>query len=303
MKVSRVAELYGRERNLAEQTRINYVFIAKLYETEMNIQDIEHVTRESLLLWREKLMMRSTSPSTWNSYLRHIGILLKFAESAQIIRNPIDYSIPFSAVTKEKPKTVSLDNIRKVVEYLDSKDCLFKPNWFWSLLVRTLFYTGMRRRQVAGLKWQDIDFEERIIDLRAGFSKTKRSWCIPLPDPVLADLTKLRDRTLELTGDDPRFGERFVFDITLFNTRYKCKGGILPSTISNFFKRLTYLTGVRISAHRMRHTMATELATEGKYKELQQLLGHVNVHTTMKYIHPEISRIRTLVDTLNGTGI
>ena len=303
MKISHVAEIYGRERNLAEQTRVNYIFIAKLYENEMKIHDIEHVTRESLILWREKLMMRSTSPTTWNSYMRHIGILLKYAASTRIIENPKNYSIPYSAVTFEKPKTVSLDNIRKVAEYLDSEGCQFKPNWFWSLLVRMLFYTGMRRRQIVGLKWQDIDFEERIIDLQAEFSKTRRFWSIPLPTPVLVDLTKLRERTLELTGDDPNFGERFVFDICLFNERYKCRGGINQSTVSNFFKRLSYLTSIRISAHRIRHTMATELATEGKYKELQELLGHANVRTTMKYIHPEISRIRTLVDTLNGTGI
>ena len=303
MKVSIVAKKYGRERNLARQTRINYEIIARLYETEMNVKNIEDVTKESLLLWREKLMMRSTSPSTWNSYLRHIGILLRYAESVDIIREPKNFDIPYTTVTQEKPKTVSLDNIRKIVAYLEADDCRFKPNWFWSLLVRVLFYTGMRRRQITGLMWQDIDFEEKIIDLKAGFSKNKRSWCIPLPDPVVADLRRLRDRTALLTGDDPNFGERFVFDISLFNTRYRCVGGIRQSTVSNFFKRLTYLTGIRISAHRMRHTMATELATQGKYKELQQLLGHVNVHTTMKYIHPEISRIRTLVDTLNDSGV
>ena len=303
MKLSRIAQMYGHERNLAEQSRINYEIIAGLYETEMSIHDVENVTRESLIEWRDVLFSRMISPATWNTYMRHIGILLNFAVTKEIIKNPRNYSVPFTAVYTERPKVVPLDNIRLVISYLEREDCPMEPNWFWSLLVRLLFYTGMRRRQITGLKWSDIDFVKRTIELQAGYSKTMRSWSIPLPEPVFDDLQDLLERTKEIVGDDPEFANRFVFDIGLFNPRYKCKNRIVQTTISNFFKRISEQTGVRISAHKMRHTMATELAAQGKYKELQQLLGHVNVSTTMKYIHPEISRMRSLVETLNSTGI
>lgn len=302
-KVSKIAKEYGEERDLANQSRINYEFIAKLFEKEMKIKQIGQVTGESLVAWREMLKERGTSPSTWNSYLRHIGILLRYAVVKGYIKEPKDYFVPFAQVPFERPKTVSLDNIRKVVKYLECEDCPFKPNWFWSLLVRVLFYTGMRRTQVCGLRWRDIEFDLEIIELRAEYSKTNRSWQIPLPDPVVNDLMYVKARTLELIGKNQNTEDRFVFDIGLFNPRYKCKGKLQPITVSNFFKRVGYATGVEISAHRLRHTMATELAAEGKYKELQQLLGHTNVRTTMKYIHPEVSRIKVLVDTLSSTEI
>ncbi|MDE0310021.1 MAG: site-specific integrase [Acidiferrobacterales bacterium] len=302
-KISTIASEYGEAKDLSDQSRINYEFIARHFEKEMKISDVNQVTGDSLVAWREKLKARGTSPNTWNCYLRHIGIILKYAVAKGYIKNPKDYTIHYAPVPFERPKTLSLDEIRKVVQFLESEDCPFKPHWLWSLLVRTLFYTGMRRTQICGLMWQDIDFEEGIIELRAKYSKTNRSWQIPLPSPVANDLLYLKELTLKQIGDALDFEDRFVFDVGLFNPRYKTEGKLEPQTVSNFFKRVGYATDIQISAHRLRHTMATELAAQGKYKELQMLLGHTNVRTTMKYIHPEMSRVKELIDTLSVTDI
>ena len=303
MKIIELTEMYLRERNLAHYTNIHFRFVAKLFVREMSISEIQLVTNESLICWREKVLSRNSSKSTWNNYLRHFRILLNYAAMKDIIDHAPSMSMLSVTCLEEKPKVVRIEDLRTVIEYLKSERSTFKPSWFWVAMIRTFFYTGMRRRQLAGLRWEHISFADHSIKLVALTSKNKRSWYIPAPMQVFADLDKLRRHTQNLVGDDEQFGNRFVFDIALFNPNYKCEDRITESTISNFFKRLSIKTGVRVSAHRMRHTMATELASKGMYKELQQILGHANVNTTMKYIHPDMTTVRKLLDTLNDTGI
>ena len=303
MKIIELTEMYLRERNLAYYTNIHFRFVARLFVREMSIFEIQLVTNENLICWRGKVLARNSSKSTWNNYLRHFRILLNYAAMKDIIDHAPSMSMLSVACFEEKPKVVRIEDLRKVIEYLKSERSPFKPSWFWVAMVRTLFYTGMRRRQVAGLRWEHISFEDHTIKLVALTSKNKRSWYIPAPMQVIADLDKLRHHTQILVGDEAHFSNKFVFDIVLFNPKYKCKDRITESTVSNFFKRLSIKTGIRISAHRMRHTMATELASKGMYKELQQILGHANVNTTMKYIHPDMTTVRKLLETLNETGI
>lgn len=53
------------------------------------------------------------------------------------------------------------------------------------------------------------------------------------------------------------------------------------SQLSGFFRRLTKQVGFPVSAHMFRHTMATEIAKSGQIKELQEILGHSDVRTTL----------------------
>ena len=303
MKIIELTEMYLRERNLAYYTTIHFRFVARLFVKDMNISKIQLVTNECLICWREKVFARNSSKSTWNNYLRHFQILVNYAAMKNIIDHAPSMNMLSVTCFEEKPKVVRIEDLRKVIEYLKVERSPFKPSWFWLAMTRTFFYTGMRRRQLAGLRWEHISFADHTIKLVALTSKNKRSWYIPAPMQVIADLDKLRHHTHKLVGDDKQFGNRFVFDIKLFNPKYKCKDRITESTVSNFFKRLSIKTGIRISAHQIRHTMATELASKGMYKELQQILGHANVNTTMKYIHPDMTTVRKLLDSLNDAGI
>ena len=303
MKIIELTEKYLRERNLAYYTIIHFRFVAKLFIKEMKISEIQLVTHESLICWREKVLARNSSGSTWNNYLRHFRILVNYAAMRNIINHTPSMSMLRVTCFEEKPKVMRIEDLRRVIEYLKGGRSPFKPSWFWVAMIRTFFYTGMRRRQLAGLRWEHISFSDHTIKLVALTSKNKRSWNIPAPMQVIAGLDRLRHHTHNLVGDDEQFCKRFVFDIELFNPKFKCKDRITESTVSNFFKRLSIKTGIRVSAHRMRHTMATELASKGMYKELQQILGHANVKTTMKYIHPDMTTVRKLLDTLNDAGI
>lgn len=303
MTIFDITEQYLHERQLADQTQVHYRFIARRFVADTNEMNMRSVTTQVLIQWREKVLARNVSANTWNNYLRHFRILLQYAADIGVFKEPPDTQFLSLPCLNDRPKTVDLHNLHRIVAYLQSEESPFQPTWFWVTLLRVLFYTGMRRRQVAGLRWQDLNFDERTIHLDSRTSKSRRAWKIPMPTPVIPSLQYLRSKTLEHVENDEFFSERYVFNISLFNSSYRSNNRINEMGVTNFFRKLSNLTGIRISAHRLRHTMATELSAEGNYRELQQLLGHRSVYTTMKYIHPKLTQVRNLVNRLTDTQI
>ena len=175
------------------------------------------------------------------------------------------------------------------------------PRWFWRTVVLTLYYTGMRRRQLIGLRWRDIDFDKGEIRLCYEGSKTRRQWEIPIADALLPELLKLRKRTLSQRGssDYAAIGQDQVFNVSLFYKRYR---GTRMTTeqISGFFRRLAEVSGVRVSAHQMRHTLATELTRgdQPDFKAVAALLGHTDIRTTLRYVHTDTAQMRRLLTRL-----
>ncbi|VVM27575.1 tyrosine-type recombinase/integrase [bacterium endosymbiont of Bathymodiolus sp. 5 South] len=56
---------------------------------------------------------------------------------------------------------------------------------FWSCVITTLRYTGIRLRQLVGLAWSDFDLENGRLILRTSSSKTKREYTVK-PSEILS---------------------------------------------------------------------------------------------------------------------
>lgn len=69
-------------------------------------------------------------------------------------------------------------------------------------------------------------------------------------------------------------------------------------------RRVCRDAGVKeLGPHGLRHTFASHfLMRGGKLPELKQLLGHVDLKTTMRYAHLEVTSTVRAVDVLNGLG-
>jgi integrase len=88
------------------------------------------------------------------------------------------------------PDKLSLAEMQAIIEAL--------PNQIHRVAILIAASTGLRRSEIRGLQWQDVDFEELWLHLRRGFVRTVETKLktegsrrgVPLP-PDLADL--LRD--------------------------------------------------------------------------------------------------------------
>jgi integrase len=76
---------------------------------------------------------------------------------------------------------------------------------YYGTVVKLLILTGQRRGEIGGLRWDEIDFDARVIRLPGARAKNGRAHLIPLSDPALALLRAMpqrvgRDRVFALRG-------------------------------------------------------------------------------------------------------
>jgi integrase len=261
----------------------------------MGVTDPAMLTREQIVLWRDSLLQRA-SVSTWNTYRLQLKTMFNLGvKLGWLAENPFREVKPIQ--TAKNKKTVVKEVLIAALNLLYSEDTPIRPGWFWALVLKLLFFSGMRRRQLTTLRWQHIDFQRGTILLTMEGSKTKRAWEIPIPPNCVKDLWSLRERTAALCPD---LEEQQVFRVQLFNSSYAGKE-LRPEQVTGAFQNLSKRLGCKVMPHRLRHTMATELAQghNPDLRSLQYMLGHANLSTTLEYVNPELEQIRLQISKLS----
>lgn len=281
---------------------------ARLDRQKVGVPD--DINRNLLIRWRGWILERKKrSPATWSNYRSHLFALLRWCQIHGWEAGTTLQNIKAANEVGLGKKTMELLPLRDTMRRTEAEDAGVTPGWFWVSVMKTLFFTGIRRRQLVGLTWGDIDRKRMTIHLRAEHSKTKREWTIPLSPallPVLDDLqTRSTEAMSELMNRKPRREDQ-VFNVTLFAPSYRTNKRtgqpqklMNESMVSSAFRRIHETTGMEISPHRFRHTFATQLAKEGNLRELQQILGHTNLSTTMGYVAPDVTRMRNMLGGLS----
>lgn len=281
-------DAYRLERLPSAATLRHYNTVIALAERDLEalgrpVEDIARLTRQSVLLWREQVLNRAAIRS-WNNYAVHMRALWEFlrkdAPESGIESNPFDRMT--LRPPKKSPKSLQLETVQVAIDYLEGASCTLEPGWFWATAIRTLFFTGIRRRQLAGIRIGDVDIRAGTIHLRAEFSKNGEARDIAIADLLLPHLARLVSRP-ELR-DYNRDKEDQLFNVTWFTTRFK-GNELTPEQISGFFRRLSDHLQLPISAHKLRHTFGTLLAPKTDLRTLQELMGHNDYRSTLEYIH------------------
>lgn len=141
---------------------------------------------------------------------------------------------------------------------------------------------GVRAGEVAGLTLEDINWQEPALRV---VGKGGRILILPIPVDVGETLVDyLRVRTAEP-------GERAVFIRSL--PPFKALNRVGITEIVYKHARIAGLTG--IYAHRLRHTAATQiLAKGGNLREVQELLGHSSLASSLTYARVDMVPLRPL---------
>ncbi|WP_434130603.1 tyrosine-type recombinase/integrase [Methylocaldum sp. GT1BB] len=295
--LSALVEAYCREVVLSPGSIRNYRITARVFKRDTGVDELSKIDKNLVIAWRDTVLQRVTVV-TWNSYLTYLRIAFSFAvRSGWIEHNPFQYVKQLGAWKKRK-KTVPDEVTRRAIRLLQEPDEPIKPGWFWVIVVRLLFFTGMRARQLTALRWNHIDFTHKTMLLAVEGSKTKREWIIPIPPDCVDDLLYLRNRTLRVNPSAVTLRHQ-VFRIQLFNRDDKGQE-LTTDQVSGFFRHLSETLGARITSRRLRHTMATKLAQgqQPYLKSLQFLLGHTCLRTTLEYVEPEMGQLRSVLSRL-----
>ena len=149
-------------------------------------------------------------------------------------------------------------------------------------IIMTFLQTGIRLSELATLKLEDIDFENRLLTVRQGKGRKDRQ--IPLVDEEVKALRNYtRHRATELILDD---------DIV-----FLAKNGtsLNVSSVKAIVAKYVKKAGIRkrVSVHTLRHTFGAHKADKHmNIATLQALMGHKRKETTLKYIHLARTNLR-----------
>ncbi len=154
-----------------------------------------------------------------------------------------------------------------------------RPNSITHRLLLSLLSAGLRRAEVAALKWQDLDFEAQTMRVLGKGSKVR---VVLIPRQTM----ELIVSGMESNHAGPETARRYTHEVappqlpgsvtrTAHPTTGSVFGGILPDAIWRRFKKIARKAGLpQAHPHQLRHTFATAyLRKGGSPLYLQQLGG------------------------------
>ena len=169
---------------------------------------------------------------------------------------------------KEKPSLPSILSREELTTLFDA--C---KNNKHRVLFRLLYSSGLRRSELINLKITDIDTKDDKCRIRINKGKGSKDRYVPLSIKVLDELR------LYYTAAKPKE--------YLFNGSFKGQPMSESAIRHAFTSALTKAKlGKNVTLHTLRHSFATHSIEHGMHiKQLQQIMGHSSVNTTMIYLH------------------
>jgi site-specific recombinase XerD len=165
------------------------------------------------------------------------------------------------------------------------------------LMLALFAYAGLRRSELLGLDWDDVDLDRRVIRVRRAKGGRERSV------PIHPELVALFVDYVAVRASDP--------EPALF---VGVQGKRLSQTIlTQTFLRYAHAAGVserkRVTPHTLRHVFASELLHAGaNLRQIQELLGHKHLDSTQRYtrvnaheLQGAVKRLRWVSAGVDGT--
>lgn len=286
-----------RRPELSPTTYRNYLHMAEHHMNDyFGESALKSITFREIEAYYQYLKDWSLSSTT----IQHHHMLLQsvFREAHRqemILKNPIDFV--------EKPKRqraqISYYSEREVKQLIDA----VKGTKLELVVVLTLTY-GLRRSEVLGLRWQDIDFDKQTLlvchSVVEGIDEGKRIVCqkdtlkqaasyrtLPLFEPIASLLREEWERKKELRP------------IYVCSDRH---GNVMkPDVVTHDFQKFLKENGLRhIRFHDLRHSCASLLiANHTPLIQVQHWLGHRTMLTTADlYSHLDSSLINECGESL-----
>ncbi|MGG4039948.1 tyrosine-type recombinase/integrase [Heyndrickxia ginsengihumi] len=278
---------YGK-KHLSGNTLDTYEYLlnGKIIETfgDMRLDDIKTL---HLVNYLDDLEKANLSSATIMYHYRILNDIFKRSVEWKLLKeNPMD-GVARPKVVNKNGDVYNEEEINKLFDLLKDEPI------HWRLAVKLAIIAGLRRGELLGLQWEDVDFSSNTISVNHSLARSKEYGFV-LKDPK----TKYSRRTVSIPGsimdelkkyqaikykekeklNDFWEGGEFDFVFSKLNGE-----PYTPKAITRWWKRFIERTKFRfVRFHDLRHTSATVLINRGVHaKIISSRLGHADIRTTM----------------------
>lgn len=259
------------------------------YFEKLGIKLYDLTTNDIQKFYRHKMDADGVSANTIYHYHANIHKCLNYAvKTGRIKKNPSDnVDLP-----KKQPHIANFytaEELKKLLEYAKGSPI--------ELIVRLAAWFGLRRGEILGIRWQDVDLASKTLfisgtikDKGSSGSKIHNMYykpsaktsasirSFPMPDQAVLYLSNLKQLQASWPTLNPDYNHKwdgFVF--------IRPNGDLIPlEYVSRTFPKLCERAGLRrLKLHELRHTNISLLLEAGaSMKELQEWAGHSSYTTT-----------------------
>ena len=252
---------------------------------DINVRYLSDIKEEEINKFIS-LNRNQLSNATINRSLYLLSAILRTATEEWKVKT---YPLKLSKFKLKEPA----ENIKYLKDWKTAQKIIDRAAPHLKPIIYTALYTGLREGNILNLKWEDIDFNNKMITLKVKDSTRAggKVHTIPIVEPLKEILEK-----------QPHINE-YVFNYKGFpiksistawrNIFYK------RNNRKTFSKELKDPTLPYTNFHTLRHTAATWILKKtNNLRITKEILGHSNINTTLKYAHVLDEEKRTALDSV-----
>ncbi|MCF7873590.1 MAG: integron integrase [Candidatus Omnitrophica bacterium] len=286
-----------------EQTYVDWIkrFFSYINKNNPNKCLEEKLNSENVKMYLTYLAIeRKVSSSTQNQAF--CALLFLFREVLKIELKSLGNTVR----AKQKirlPSVLTFGEVKEMFNYVNKKHLL---------LLQIIYGSGLRLMELVRLRVQDIDLENNILFIRN--SKGDRDRTTVIAECLKSELQKQLQKARKIHKEDLKLGYgkvslpnrlrhkypnaakewkwQYIFPSSKLSINPRDgkigRHHIDPSSIQKAVKNAAKMAQIhkKVSVHTLRHSFATHLLMKGvNIRQIQELLGHKNLETTMVYTH------------------
>ncbi len=294
---SRYLEDYCKTR-IKLNTITNYKTLLKVILEEFGEQYCENISPYSLEHFYNSLRNKKLSENTVQHYYNLINAIFERGIKWELINKNPNSKIDKPKIVKKEAKIYNEKQIKELFKALDNE-----PIYYQAPIILCL-ESGMRREELNGLKWENINFEKKEIIIEEVRIATGKKIVIETPKTIKSKRTiKISDYSINYLKQLKEYQNNCAM---LLKNKWENSGYVFvndkgnplyPDTLSKMFKKIQKKYGLEpLSLHQLRHTSASLLVSNGEdIASISARLGHSNISTTLNmYTHPlDSAQIKT----------
>ena len=281
-----------KEQVRASKTATRYRQVIRDFITSLGNRAnlaLAHITPKDVLTYRNSIIKANKTARTANLSVKVVSAAFNAALRQGYIQTNPAIAVESLPVKAEERGTFDSGQVLKLVR---------AANGDWRAAILLGYYTGARLGDVANMRWDAIDWRNKVI--RFTPSKTKKPVTIPLHRDLERELLKnagigKASMFPSLAGKDTggKHGLSGRFAAIMEKARIEGKpinacGGRTLSTLS---------------FHSLRHSFNSAMANAGISQEVRQkLTGHTTAETNKVYTHHELEQLRSAVSVIPSIG-
>lgn len=274
MNVAEKIKIEALRRGLSLNTIYTYTCcVEKFLRTQK--KELKYLTKNDVEKYLDKLVKKNKCGSTLNVYINSLKFFFE-----KVLKKRLTVNLEFSRVPKKLPTFLTQNETLRLLIAIKNKK--------HKLMILLMYSAGLRVSELTSLKVKDFQLEQNYGWVRQGKGNKDRLF-------ILAQ--KLKQDLINWITDNNLEYNDFLF--TGYNgSRYSTE------SVRAIIKKAKSIAKINknIHPHSLRHSFATHFIENGNsVLELQPLLGHNRLETTMVYTHmasPNLLKVKSPLDNL-----